>query len=126
MKEKVLEAAIECKMPMFWCVRASWHDKRLELRVVTAIFEIGSLRTRSIHRCAGLEEALQISVQVYERSGRLDCTQLLKSDLDIWALGWRPELGDLLGQVRKLFFERRHINQQSLWDEFSARMKGSR
>jgi site-specific DNA-cytosine methylase len=29
MKEKVLDAAIECRLPMFWCVRASWHDNRM-------------------------------------------------------------------------------------------------
>jgi hypothetical protein len=123
MNENVLDAAIECRLPMFWTVLPSWYDKRLELRVVTALFETGTVRSRRIHRCAGLEEAFQISVRVYERAGRLDCTQLLKSDLDIWALGWRPELGDLLGQVRKLFFERRHINQQALWDEFAKMVR---
>ena len=121
MKEKVLNAAIECRLPMFWSVLPSWCDKRLELRVVTALFETGGLRSRSIHRFAGLQDAFEISARVYERNGRLDCTALLDSDLDIWALGWRPELGDMKDKVRDLFFERRYINQQALWEEF-ARM----
>lgn len=122
MNEKVLKLAIECRMPLFWTVLPSWHGKRLELRVATALFESGAVRSRSIHRCAGLEEAFQISVRVYEQAGRLDCFELLASELNGWAVGWRPELNELREKVRDLGF-RVGLRQQPLWDEFSARMR---
>lgn len=101
MSEKVLNAAIRCHMPMSWSILPCWYYKRLELRVATAILETGAERTRRISSCVGLEDAFLISLRIYGKGGRLDCTALLDSDLDIWSFGWRPELDDLREMVRR-------------------------
>lgn len=127
MNKRLLDAAIECRMPMYWKARYGYGvHNRFELRVVTWRYETGKERTRVVHVSRGMEDALNVSLEVYASKGQLDCSELLANDLDIWAYGWRPELSPLKDQVRALYFATRFQSVQALWDEFAARMRGGK
>lgn len=115
MDKKVLSAAIECHMCMYWL----HYYSELQLRVVTVQFENGRQYSRLIHRTTSLEDAYKVSFEIYERGGALICDELFDLD-DPWRFGWHPEMSDDQHRLRRLNVPTRI---QPLWDEFAARVR---
>lgn len=93
---KWIVAATEYGLWLEW--RAS-DRYGLALYAMTVIAENGGHRYRKLITAQRIEEALKISIEIYEHNGRLDASDLV--DDVWWQYGWDPEtMADLRAKVR--------------------------
>ena len=66
----------------------------VEIRAVTALYENGGNRSRLLYR-GNLPKVLAVCREIFEQGGAVDLDSLPWSQINIWQLGWTPELTPL-------------------------------
>lgn len=71
-----------------------------EIRAETAWFENGSTRSRLLYR-GNLPKILAVCREIFEHGGEVNMDSLPWNDLNIWRLGWTPELSALRDELQR-------------------------
>lgn len=102
--------AIERHLPLYWERHGDF-----ELRAVTAQRENGNERSRRCQVAHNLGQVIAYSEAVFDAGGAVSVDfirELFREDVNVWELGWQPELSDRRDALQTRWQQRPHFQPQ--------------